>query len=694
MSQKYSGGFITKSPVAPTSSAASGIWTLDQQQQAQKAGTWPSPPIFIEDLFSTFLYTGTSAAQTITNGIDLSGQGGLVWTKDRNNVVDHILVDTVRGNTKVLNSNNSTAEQTTSGTSTITGFNSNGYGLGTDGNVWVNTSGRPYVSWTFREQPKFFDVVTYTGNGAASRNIAHNLGSVPGCIICKALSISESWGVYHRSTGANGLYLNAINSAGVTGVPTGHTSTTFEVADGYGLNNASGVPYVAYLFAHDAGGFPVSGGGSTNAISCGSYAGNGSTTGPLIDLGYEPQWVMIKKSAGGTFSTGSSSWVIFDIMRGFTNSDENDNYLNPNLPQAENNLGTSNFCRPLSTGFQPTSGGNLTNENGATYIYIAIRRGPMKPPTVGTSVFGAQTWTGTSGSPRTFTSANWTFPTDLVTVKATNTATWWNVWGTRLTGGGTLSTNDTGAELSSGSSVAGYVSSFNQTGYTAITGTSSINNYNNSGDTYVSYNMRRAPGFFDTVCYTGDGADNRTVTNNLGVAAELIICKCRSTAGVNWLVGIPSISSGYLVLDATTSIASVGTNFFASSSTNISFPVSASQNTSTRTYIAYLFATTAGVSKVGSYTGTGALQTINCGFTSGARFVMIKRTDSTGGWYYYDSVRGITSGSDPYLFFNVSDAEVTGSNFVDTDTTGFQVTAAAPAAINANGGTFIFLAIA
>ena len=79
MSQKYTGGFITKSPVAPTSSAASGIWTLDQQQQAQKAGTWPSPPIFIEDIFSTYLVTGDGSAPAVNNGIDVSGKGGLVW---------------------------------------------------------------------------------------------------------------------------------------------------------------------------------------------------------------------------------------------------------------------------------------------------------------------------------------------------------------------------------------------------------------------------------------------------------------------------------------------------------------------------------------------------------------------------------------------------------------------------------------
>jgi hypothetical protein len=131
-----------------------------------------------------------------------------------------------------------------------------------------------------------------------------------------------------------------------------------------------------------------------------------------------------------------------------------------------------------------------------------------------------------------------------------------------------------------------------------------------------------------------------------------------------------------------------------SSPTASTFGANGVANIDTDTYLAFLFATLAGVSKVGSYTGTGALQTIDCGFTSGARFVMIKRTSSTGEWYFWDSTRGITSGNDPYLLMNQASAEVTGTNYVDTDATGFKVTAAASAEINGSGGTFIFLAIA
>jgi hypothetical protein len=117
-------------------------------------------------------------------------------------------------------------------------------------------------------------------------------------------------------------------------------------------------------------------------------------------------------------------------------------------------------------------------------------------------------------------------------------------------------------------------------------------------------------------------------------------------------------------------------------------------NVSTLPHIAYLFATVAGVSKVGSYTGTGADLNVDCGFSAGARFILIKRTDSTGDWYVYDSVRGIVAGNDPYLLLNSTAGEVTGTDYIDPLSSGFTVTSSAPAALNASGGTYIFLAIA
>jgi hypothetical protein len=117
-------------------------------------------------------------------------------------------------------------------------------------------------------------------------------------------------------------------------------------------------------------------------------------------------------------------------------------------------------------------------------------------------------------------------------------------------------------------------------------------------------------------------------------------------------------------------------------------------NQSGRTYIAYLFATCPGVSKVGSYTGTGTTLNVDCGFTNGARFVLIKRTDSTGDWFVWDTARGIVSGNDSYLLLNSTAAEVTNTDYIDPLSSGFQISSTAPAAINASGGSYIYLSVA
>jgi hypothetical protein len=215
--------------------------------------------------------------------------------------------------------------------------------------------------------------------------------------------------------------------------------------------------------------------------------------------------------------------------------------------------------------------------------------------------------------------------------------------------------------------------------------------------------FRRAPSFFDEVCYTGTGTNVQAQAHNLGVAPELIIIKKRSATD-SWFVGKDFTASNYLrvLLNATTSGVTTLYDDGVSArdlgaqptATNFYLGREARTNGSAATYVAYLFATCAGVSKVGSYTGNGSSQTINCGFAAGARFVLIKRTDSAGDWYVWDSARGIVSGNDPYLLLNSTAAEVTGTDYIDPYAAGFELSSTAPAALNASGGTYIFLAIA
>ena len=145
--------------------------------------------LYVEDVFSTYLYEGNGSTKTITNGIDLAGEGGLVWIKRRDSAANHALFDTERGAGKAVESS-TTASETTSPSGDLNGFNSNGFSLGSNFAQNVNTGSTDYVSWTFRKDPKFFDVVTYSGNSVNGRQIPHSLNSAPGFIIVKCFSLA------------------------------------------------------------------------------------------------------------------------------------------------------------------------------------------------------------------------------------------------------------------------------------------------------------------------------------------------------------------------------------------------------------------------------------------------------------------------------------------------------------------------
>jgi hypothetical protein len=650
-----------------------------QQAAAGNAGE----AVYVDDVFSTYLYDGTGSAQTITNGIDLDGEGGLVWIKQRNSpsaAAGHAFIDTERGAGKALASTRTDAEfTTTTSGSDLTSFNSNGFSLGPDQYYYKNQSSGTYCSWTFRKQPGFFDVVTYTGDGTNDQAISHNLGSVPGMIIVKARDQSDSWYVYHRSLGTGKLFrLNSTAAASTSAdkFDVAPTSTEFYVGYDGGLNG-SGNTFVAYLFAHDDQSF---GTGSDEAIiKCGSFTTDGSGNA-AVDVGFEPQWILIKK----TNSTGS--WGIMDSMRGFT-YDGTNKFLFPDLTNAE----TDNSLWDIRNNGFNLNGGGASN----TFIYVAIRR-PHKPAEefAATDLFTPQTTltTTTTGLARYQPG----HLVDMVIAKATG-AGFYGETSSRLTQGKYLNPDQTFAETSDAWYAFDYNDGFGENG---------------AGSAYTSnsvhYMFRRAPGFFDVVTYTGDSSSPKTINHNLGVAPELIILKPRSVSGSSWNVttqfDATSCLARYGALNNTQTLLSRAyghsDNYLNSQPTATQLEVrtpgyDANQgNTNNVNYIMYLFASTPGISKVGSYSGTGSDVNVNCGFTSGARFVLVKRTDSTGDWYLWDSERGIVAGNDPYLLLNSTAAQVTSTDYIDPLSSGFTITSTAPAALNASGGTYIFLAIA
>ena len=637
-------------------------------------------PVYVDDVFSTFLYDGTGSAQTITNGIDLSGEGGLVWIKSRNNSYDHRLTDTERGLGKAIESNTADAEATTA--HCVNGsFNSNGFSLSSTGTPSaVNTSGDNICSWTFRKCPGFFDIVTYTGNNTAGRQIAHNLGSVPGSIWIKRTDGTDSWVVYHRSLGNNKyMFLNtgsaALTDNNINWNGTSPTSTHFTVGDNGGYANGNNLTYVAYIFAHDDQSFGDD--GDEAIIKCGSYTGDGGTQNK-VSVGFEPQWLLIKRT------DAFGDWLLFDNMRGIGYIDAQDPKLAPNSTDSEVE---SQRIAPEHDGFRVASDVDEINASGSNYIYIAIDR-PNKPTDTATDVFNVQTFNNNTSSVdgvgNAYVIDNIGFPPDVTITKVRNQALK-QFLTTRL------STHE-GALLTSGNAA-------NENRDAKMDGQEKLilqGTYADASVSTVAWNFKRSYGFFDCLNYRGFIIPG-TVSHSLGVVPELIIVKSLDN-NRNWKVLAAGLLGNTKYLELNNNIgATTDIHLFDSTSPTASvFTVGsdANVNTNNENYLALLFATRPGVSKVGTYNGTGNDLDIDCGFTNGARFVMIKRTDSTSDWFVFDTARGIVSGNDPYIRLNVQNAEVTGNDYIDPLNAGFTVTSSAPTGMNSSAGTYLFLAIA
>jgi hypothetical protein len=620
----------------------------------------------IEDVFSTYLYTADTLSPTITNGIDLLNEGGLVWTKARNFAFPNILVDTETGISNYLESNATFAAQT--GTNTINTLYEDGYKINAGNSIGGGEAGYTHVSWTFRKAPRFFDCVEYTGTGPGSaaneQQVSHNLGIKPGAVIVKRTDSTGDWWFFTDVIdGSHDFgYLNqtAAFSATSNNVP---TDTVFNVG---GILNSSGATYVAYLFAHDPLG--PSGDGSDGLIACGSYTGDGTTDGSkLVNTGWEPQWLLIKNT------TRSENWLIIDSMRGA--SYDNTTTLFANLSQGDATSGREIWTMDPQ-GFRLSKDNSDSNQSGDNYIYIAIRRGPMRAPESGTEVFKPFVTTSitSTGSTVATTSYDIGFPSDMAIQRRRESDPWYI--GSRLTGTGYMQTNATNAELSA----AGVVWDTN------------VGTWNFTSSTYGLYTFRRAPGFFDVVAYTGTTSAPRVLSHNLSATPELLIFKSRSsTTDNNWNVQCVFGPSNR-VYRLNNGGFSTGT--LASSLTDTSITLNDNTTNNAVGYICYLFATLPGVSKVGSYTGNGSSQTIDCGFTSGARFILIKRTDAAADWYVWDTARGIVTGNDPFLELNTTDAEVTSDDSIDPDSSGFIVNQTATTNVNVSSAIYIFYAIA
>ena len=330
------------------------------------------------------LYTGTGSALNVTN--DASFKPDLVWIKGRSSAYNHALFDSVRGALKIIQANSTAAEVTETAGTSLTGFNSNGFALGTNGGTAsTNVSGQTFVGWQWQagqgstssgtgtggitnviqsvNSNAGFSVVTYTGSGAAG-TITHGLGVAPKMIIIKNRSAVTSWYVYHIGIHSGVVpeqyYLNldtATANLGATAAwnDTQPTSSVFSVGT---LNSASTNNYVAYCWAEVAG-----------FSKFGWYSGNGSTDGPFVYTGFRPKFVIWKSSSAAT-----TSWCIHDTARNTYNV--TNSTLSSNTSSADGSVGE--LLDILSNGFKIRSTDAWQNTNGGAYIFAAFAENPFK----------------------------------------------------------------------------------------------------------------------------------------------------------------------------------------------------------------------------------------------------------------------------------------------------------------------------
>jgi len=614
-----------------------------------------------------------------------ASDGGMVWFKNRSNTGSPNIVDTKRGGTQYVF------------TSSTQAGNDNGYHIKTfdAGGFTVQNNGsgsnqdnENFVGWTFKDHKKFFTQVKYTGTGS-TQQIAHNLGSVPGMIMVKQTSNgggSANWRVYHRklNDGTNPenyiIYLNLQN--GETSEPQAFgaapTATHFTVGT-QGETNLSGQTFMAYLFAHDAGGF---GEDDESIVKCDSYVGNGNNNGPEIDFGWEPQYVFIKRA------TGSEHWMAFDVARQIQNRDGDYDAA----PEFDIETSASAVERQsiewmtvTSTGFKLENGNNHVNGNNDRYIYLAIRRPDGKvgrPATADTAHNYFHSAYSRLSTPNDKTPAN-TMPFNVDTGLMKEPAAI-NSWllGTRQLGTETVNT-----DLTNKGTNNSYWEWDYPRGWISYTG-------NNSS--WQTWGWKRGI-THDVVTFLGNGADDKVITHSMNKVPEMIWVKNRSQT-TNWAVYHVGLNGGtnpqnYRVFLNETTAEGIESAYFyntAPTKTTVTLGSSPVTNGNGNSMVMYLFSSVDGVCKCGSYTGTAATgNVVTTGFRP--RFIIIKRVNDTGSWWQIDTTRGITNnGGDLWLLMNTNQTNQT-DPLVNLTDTGFTVVDTGTG-VNGNNDKYIYYA--
>ena len=384
-------GYVRFDKDSWTQSANAGV---DYTWQLSETGLVSNPTLIRPQRhFDTVTFTGNgSTGQSITS---LEFQPDLIWLKNRSATNNHAMVNSVVGRAKGLYPDSNSAEFNSSTGRDVASFDISGFTVGEPEQASsTNNNGSNIVAWCWKaggsstvtnndgnntsqvsvNAEAGFSILTYTGNGTNNSNITmgHGLGKKPGWVIIKNRDSTADFVTWITGIGGSAddnqknLGLNVTSQAGQNSDQFRYTdSSVIAVRSTDSTNgkvNKNGDNYVAFCWIEIPG-----------YSKFGIYTGNGSTDGPMVDLGFRPAYILLKRADGG------APWRIFDNKRPDISEYNNNTYRLHADDTTVENTGVP-YMDFLSNGFKIKDNGSYINGSGNDYVYATFAAQPGLTP--------------------------------------------------------------------------------------------------------------------------------------------------------------------------------------------------------------------------------------------------------------------------------------------------------------------------
>ena len=660
--------------------------------------------------FGSYTGNGSTTGPVVTTGF----RPGFVLIKKTNDAANWTILDNTRDPNPDPAKNvlypNLTNADTTAASGLYTNFTDTGFqpvGAGTD----TNTNGGTYIYMAFADtaDARFNFDASGNQNNWEPNNINSNGESDTTYDLMKDTPslVDENAGNFCTLSPISKNSSSSTTNANLTGTTTTASDqmilSTFAVSSGKWywevVSSAQGsagcmvgvrASYLGFAgsllsatdgYAYYPNGSKYSGAGGA---SYGASWTNGDVIGIALDLDNGTMAFYKNNASQGTAFTGISGTYTPGVSNGGVSSSST----------FDINFGQRPFAYTPPSGFLKLNTFNLpdsTIEDGSDYFNTVL-------------------YTGNSVADRAVTGVG--FQPDWTWIKSRSTTNGHNLFDSVRGAGELLQSQTAGAEIDNTAYFTDFISDGYQLGLVG-------GDTNGSGTTYVAWNWlasnttatnsagangasiastysANTTSGFSIITWASPVSNGSTILHGLSSTPEVLICKSRSAAGAWGVFSPPILGSSYLYLYLTAAAYNDARYVPTLSSTLITVPefvyyFGGPSNSGNN--LCYAFNSVPGYSAFGSYTGNGS--TDGPFIFTGMRpsWLLVKRTDAAGNaWYLEDSSRNTYNPVNLELYPNLANAEATSTDY-DFLSNGFKIRAS-HTGINANGGTYFYMAFA